>query len=195
MRVTYIRVSTDEQQTTRQEVMMQELNVQKIFIEKISGKDTNRPELQKMLDFLREGDTLVVESISRLARNTKDLLSIIELLEEQGIAFVSVKESIDTTTPTGKFMLTVFGAMAELERTTLLQRQSEGIACMPINPTTGKKCSARTGRDTGRPTLVKPANFDVTVDRVTAGEVTATEAMKILGLKRTSYYKLLKEYK
>ena len=78
MKVGYIRVSTKDQNTARQEVLMEELGVEKVYIEKVSGKDKNRPELKKMLDFIREGDTVIVESISRFARNTKDLLGLIK---------------------------------------------------------------------------------------------------------------------
>lgn len=107
---------------------MAELGVEKVFIDRISGKNTDRPELKEMMGFVRSGDTVIVESISRFARNTKDLLELVEQLTAKGVEFVSKKEAIDTTTPTGKFMLTVFGAVAELEREYTLQRQAEGIA-------------------------------------------------------------------
>lgn len=128
MKIGYIRVSTQEQNTMRQEVLMQELGVDEVYIDRLSGKNTDRPELKKMMDYVRKGDTVIVESISRFARNTRDLLVLIEKLTEKGVEFVSRKEAIDTTTPTGKFMLTVFGAVAELEREYILQRQREGIA-------------------------------------------------------------------
>lgn len=116
MKIGYIRVSTEEQNTVRQEVMMKELGVDELYIDKASGKNTDRPELKKMLSYIRRGDTVIVESISRFARNTKDLLGLIEILSAQEVIFISKKEAIDTNTPTGKFMLTVFGAVAELER-------------------------------------------------------------------------------
>ena len=81
-----------------------------------------------MMNYVRRGDTVIVESISRFARNTRDLLDLVERLTEKQVEFVSRKEAIDTTTPTGKFMLTVFAAVAELEREYILQRQREGIA-------------------------------------------------------------------
>ena len=104
----------------RQEVLMQELGVDEVYIDRLSGKNTDRPELKKMMDYVRKGDTVIVESISRFARNTRDLLELIEKLSEKDVEFVSRKEAIDTTTPTGKFMLTVFGAVAELEREYIL---------------------------------------------------------------------------
>lgn len=128
MKIGYIRISTADQNIARQEVLMHELGVENMFIDRMSGKNTNRPELQRMLSFVREGDIVIVESISRFARNTRDLLDLVEQLTLKQVEFVSKKEAIDTTTPTGKFMLTVFGAVAELEREYILQRQKEGIA-------------------------------------------------------------------
>ena len=128
MKIGYIRISTEEQNEARQEVLMKELKVDQVFIDKTSGKNTERPQLKEMMSFVRKGDTVVVESISRFARNTKDLLSLVEQLSKKQVQFISKKETIDTTTPAGKFMLTVFAAVSELEREYILQRQSEGIA-------------------------------------------------------------------
>ena len=116
MKIGYVRVSTQEQNTIRQEVMLRELGVDKIFIDKASGKNADRPELKRMMNYVRKGDTVIVASISRFARNTRDLLDLVEQLTAREVEFVSKKEAIDTTTPTGKFMLTVFAAVAELER-------------------------------------------------------------------------------
>ena len=133
MKIGYIRISTTDQNTARQELLMAQLGVDEIYIDRMSGKNTNRPELQKMMEYVRRGDTVIVESISRFARNTRDLLELVEKLSAKGVEFVSKKEAIDTTTPTGKFMLTVFGAVAELEREYTLQRQREGIAIAKAN--------------------------------------------------------------
>lgn len=123
MKIGYIRVSTVEQNTIRQEVLLDELGVEEVFIDKASGKNTDRTELKRMISYARNGDTVIVESISRFARNTRNLLDLIEQLTVKDVEFVSKKENIDTTTPTGKFMLTIFGAVAELEREYILQRQ------------------------------------------------------------------------
>lgn len=134
MKIGYVRVSTQEQNTVRQEKLMESLNVDELFLDKASGKNAEqRPELQRMMDYVRKGDTVVVESISRFARHTRDLLELVEKLTAKEVEFISQKEAIDTTTPTGKFMLTVFGAVAELEREYILQRQQEGIAIAKAN--------------------------------------------------------------
>ena len=127
-KIGYIRVSTEHQETARQEELMKGLGVEKIFMEKQSGKDTSRPELTKMLNYARAGDELYVESISRLSRSIKDLLNIMDTLQEKEVKFISHKESLDTGTAQGRFVLSIFGALAELEREQLLQRQREGIA-------------------------------------------------------------------
>lgn len=181
MKIGYVRVSSLEQNTIRQEVIMKELGAEEIFIDKLSGKDTNRSELQKMIAFARRGDTVIVESISRFARNTKDLLTLIDLLTAKGVEFVSKKENIDTTTPTGKFMLTVFGAVAELEREYILQRQKEGIAI-----------AKGQGKYTGRK-RIDNANFDAVYDKWQAKEITAVEAMKILNMRKSTFYRRINE--
>lgn len=180
-RIGYIRVSTEDQNTARQEIQMQDLD--KLYIEKVSGKSTQRPELKKMMDYIREGDTVVVESISRFARNTKDLLSLVEELTQKGVAFVSLKESIDTATPQGQFMLTVFGAMAQLERDCILQRQREGIAIAKAE-----------GKYKGRqPISVDEETFKRECSLWRSGQITATEAMKRLNLKPNTFYRRVKE--
>ena len=103
MKIGYVRVSTEEQNTARQEVLLHELGVDEIFSDKASGKSADRPELKRMMGYVRTGDTVIVESISRFARNTRDLLELTEQLTAKQVEFVSKKEAIDTTTPTGKF--------------------------------------------------------------------------------------------
>lgn len=179
MKIRYIRVSTQEQNTMRQEVLMQELSVDEVYIDRLSGKNTDRPELKKMMDYVRKGDTVIVESISRFARNTRDLLVLIEKLTEKGVEFVSRKEAIDTTTPTEKFMLTVFGAVAELEREYILQRQREGIAIAKAQ-----------GKYTGRKSIER-SNFDAVEKLWRAGTISAAEAMRRLdfpGFSRVSRF-------
>ena len=183
MKIGYIRISTADQNTARQEVLMQELGVEQVFIDRMSGKSMDRPELQRMMSFVREGDTVIVESISRFARNTRDLLELVESLREKNVEFVSKKEAIDTTTPSGKFMLTIFGAVAELEREYILQRQREGIAIAKAQ-----------GKYTGRPPKVVP-EFDKITALWRKGEISAVEAMRRLNMTKTTFYRRVKERK
>ena len=181
MKIGYIRVSTQEQNTIRQEVLMQELEVDEVYIDRMSGKNTNRQELKRMMEYVRRGDIVIVESISRFARNTRDLLELVERLTEKSVEFVSKKEAIDTTTPSGKFMLTIFGAVAELEREYILQRQREGIAI-----------AKEQGKYTGRKST-QPPDFDRVVTQWRSGEVTAVEAMRILHMSKTTFYRKVKQ--
>ena len=160
---------------------MENLGVDELYIDKASGKNAQRPELQKMMEYVRKGDTVVVESISRFARNTRDLLELVEKLTAKGVEFVSKKEAIDTTTPTGKFMLTVFGAVAELEREYILQRQREGIAIAKAN-----------GIYRGRKPIQRP-EFNQVVSLWRSGELTAAEAMRRLDMKSSTFYRRAKE--
>lgn len=185
MRVGYVRVSTTEQNTARQEVLMEQLGVERVYIEKISGKSTEgREKLKEMLEFIREGDVVVVESISRLARNTRDLLEIVDRLDSNGVGFISQKESIDTDSPTGRFMLTIFGAVAQLEREYILARQKEGI-----------EIAKAEGRYKGRkPIDVDRDKFVTAYNRWKAGEITARASMAELGVKASTFYRRVKVY-
>ena len=164
----------------RQEALMESLGVDEVYIDRMSGKNTNRPELQKMMEYVRKGDTVIVESISRFARNTRDLLELVEQLTAKGVEFVSKKEAIDTTTPTGKFMLTVFGAVAELEREYILQRQREGIAI-----------AKEQGKYKGRKPIEAP-EFEQTIAKWKSGSITAAEAMRMLHMTKTTFYRKAK---
>ena len=180
MRVGYCRVSTAEQNTARQEVLMEKLGVDKIFIDKCSGKNTDRPALKEMLAFVREGDVVIVESISRLARNTRDLLSLVDKFTELGVGFISQKENIDTTS-TGKFILTVFGAISELERDRILERQAEGI-----------KEARKMGKYRGRQKKDIPEFNRVYAD-VCRGKISNKRAWESLGLSKSSWYRRVRE--
>lgn len=179
MKIGYVRCSTVEQNETRQLKMMEEQHVEKLFIDKASGKNTDRNAFKEMMMFIRTGDIVVVESISRIARNTRDLLSIVSELTEKSVEFISLKENIDTTTPQGRFMLTVFGALAELERENILERQREGI-----------EIAKSEGKYKGRkPIDVDEQRFKAVCKKWRAGEITATSAMKELGLKPNTFYR------
>ncbi len=183
MHIGYVRVSTEEQNPARQQELLRELGVDEIFLDRASGKNTDRPELKRMLAYVRKGDTVIVESISRFARNTRDLLELIEQLTAKEVEFVSKKEAIDTTTPTGKFMLTVFAAVAELERDYILQRQREGIALAKAQ-----------GKYHGRAPQPLPDNFGDVVARWRRGEITAREAMRRTGLRPNTFYRKVRQH-
>ena len=133
--IAYIRVSTEEQNTARQEEMFKGLDIDKFYKEKVSGKNIkDRPELNKMMDYVRDGDTVIVESISRFGRSLPDLIELINKLDEKGVHFKSLKEGdIDTTTATGKLVFNIFGSLAQFERETIKERQAEGIAIAKAN--------------------------------------------------------------
>ncbi|RHR11059.1 recombinase family protein [Pseudoflavonifractor sp. AF19-9AC] len=177
MRIGYIRVSTQEQNIARQEMLMEALGVDEVYIDRMSGKNTDRPELKRMMEYVRRGDIVVVESISRFARNTRDLLELIEQMEKKEVVFLSQKEAIDTSTPTGKFMLTVFGAVAQLEREYILQRQREGI-----------EIAKRQGKYIGRKAIDHP-DFVRVVSLWRSGEITAVQAMKRLHMSKSTFYR------
>lgn len=183
LKIGYIRVSTIEQNTARQEVIMQELGVQKVFVDKISGKNTDRPMLKEMMNFVRNGDIVVVESISRFARNTRDLLELIDQLVAKDVQFVSMKEKIDTSSPSGKFMITVFAGISTLEREYILQRQKEGIAIAKAQ-----------GKYKGRKRKYN-SSFDNIFEKWERKEISAVKAMKILQISKSSFYRYANERK
>ena len=183
MRVGYIRVSTVEQHEDRQvKDLTENANVSKVFIDKLSGKDTNRPQLNAMIDYVREGDTVVVSEYSRLARSTRDLIDIIETLQNKGVIVISMKEKLDTSTPQGEFMLTVFAGIATLERKLMLQRQREGIAIAKAN-----------GKYKGRQSKQKPEEWENLKAMYMSRQITVSEIAKRCDVSRPIVYKWLKE--
>ena len=197
MIIGYIRVSTIDQNDDRQLVTMKKYGVNKIFREKVSAKNTiDRIEFNKMMDFInnfyefnKELDDgskqqliLVVHDFSRLARSTKDLLNIVDTLESKEVTLISAKENIDSSTPTGKLMLTMIGAINEFERTNLLERQREGIAIAKAK-----------GVYKGRKAIDKPDNWNDVYNQWKNRLITGVEAMKLTGLKRSTFYKFINE--
>ena len=182
MKVGYVRVSTVEQNEERQTRDLQEAGAERLFIDKLSGKDTKRPALQEMLDFVRTGDTVIVSEYSRLARSTRDLLDIIQTLRDKGVAVTSRKESLDTSTPQGKMMLTVIAGMAEFERALMLQRQKEGIAI-----------AKEQGKYKGRQKAEKPEQWQVWREQYQTRQITATRLAELCGVSRPVVYRWMKE--
>lgn len=182
----YVRCSTEEQNEARQIAAAKAAGVSKdgIYIDKLSGKDTNRPQLKALLAYVRKGDVVMCSDLSRIARSVKDLLNIVELLKEKEVVFKSEKENIDTSTPQGKFMLTVFGAMAELERETIRERQREGIR-------EAKKAGKYKGR---KPIEIDAKAWEKLYKQWKAGEITAVAFQKELNLKPVTFYRKVKQY-
>lgn len=182
MKIAYVRVSTVEQNEARQVEALKKYGIDKWFTEKVSAKDTNRPQLQAMLEFTREGDTVYIHDFSRLARSTSDLLKMVELLQNKGVHLVSNKESIDTSTPTGKLMLTMLGAIYEFERTNLLERQREGVA---IAKTQGKYKGRKE---------IKIDDFGAQYQKYLNRELSKVQLAKALHISRPTLDKLIREY-
>lgn len=183
MKVFYIRVSTEEQNEERQRQSAAEIGAEKLFVDKASGKNADRQFLKEMLSYVREGDTVYCSDISRIARNTKDLLNIVEELNNKGVYFVSLKEQIDTSTPQGKFMLTVFGAMAELERASIRQRQAEGIAIAKKN-----------GKYKGRKRIeLDDKKFNSMIEEWKEGKRSAASIYKEFNISPQTFYRRVNE--
>lgn len=181
--VAYVRVSTTEQNTDRQfeEFRKAGLTFDKVFEEHISGKDRNRPQLEAMIEYVREGDVVVIESYSRLARNTRDLLNIVHDLDEKGVHIHSLKENFDTSTPQGKLMVLFMQGIAQFERDLIKERQAEGVA---IAKAKGKFA---------KPSTPKPDNWQELYSQLKAHTITATALAKQIGISRALLYKWIKE--
>lgn len=181
--IAYIRVSTIEQNEERQLKALESKSIDKYYKEKISGKDINRPELKAMLDYVRQGDTIYIQDFSRLARNVKDLLNIVEQLQNKGVNLISIKENLDLSTPAGRLQLTMLGAIYEFERAMIRERQAEGIAIAKAK-----------GKYKGRKKIAYPNNWEEIYQKWKHREITGTKAMQQLNLKRNTFYNLIKEY-
>ena len=181
MKVAYIRVSTADQNEARQLEAMADKGIEMYFTEKVSGKDMNRPELQRMLDYVREGDVVYIHDFSRLARSTKDLLSIIEQLQSKGVSLVSNKENLDTGTPTGKLLVTMIAAINEFERANMLERQKEGIVI-------AKRKGKYTG---GKPKKINQKKFEELKADYEAKRITKRRFAEILDVSRPTLDKIL----
>lgn len=183
MNVAYIRVSTVDQNEARQLESMKNKNIEKFFIDKASGKNTDRPKLNEMLNFIREGDTVFIHDFSRLARSTEDLLRIVNDLDKRGIQLVSNKENLDTSAPTGKLMLTMIGAINQFERESLIERQREGIAIAKAN---GKYKG-------GHPKKIDQQLFKELLEMYNNRKINKREFAEKLNVSRPTLDKLLKK--
>jgi DNA invertase Pin-like site-specific DNA recombinase len=181
-RIGYIRVSTTDQNEGRQTEALSELSIDKTFVDKVSGRDTNRPQLQAALDYLRDGDVLVVHSMDRLARNMRDLQNLVAELNARNIAVEFVKEHLAFTgddSPMSKLMLSILGGVAEFERALIRERQREGIAL-----------AKRAGIYKGRKKALNESQAEAAKERIAAGAKKATVARE-LGISRPTLYAYL----
>ena len=183
-RIAYIRVSTQEQNTESQKEILKQHNIDKFFEEKGSGKNANRPKLLEMLDYVREGDIVFIKDFSRLARSTQDLLRIIDKLKNKNVKLVSIKEQLDTSTPSGKLMVTMLGAIYEFERDNLLERQKDGIAQ-----------AKKEGKYKGRKKIKKPDNWQEVYSDWLTRKITGKKACELLNLKPNTFYNFVNEEK
>lgn len=181
-KIAYIRVSTNHQHggIMRQEYKMPK-DIDKTFIDEASGKDTERAEFQKMMDYVREGDVVYFESFSRISRSLPDLLNILDTFSKKGVAFVSLKENIDTSGATGKLIVSVLGAINAYEREINAERREYGYR------------KALEDNRVGRPAAEKTEAFEDAYREWKEGKITATEAMKRAGVSRATFYKMAKK--
>lgn len=184
MKIAYIRVSTAEQNEARQILSLKDKGIEKYYIEKASAKNTDRPQLCEMLDFIRSGDVVYIDDFSRLARSTEDLLRIVNLLNNKGVHLISNKENLDTSTPTGKLMLTMIAAINTFERENMLERQREGIAI-------AKKEGRYKG---GQPKKIDKDLYVKLFQAYSTREINKSEFAKKLGVSRPTLDKLMKKF-
>lgn len=184
MNFAYVRVSTVEQHEERQIEALKKYKIDKWFTEKVSGKTRHRPKLEFLLEVASEGDTIYVHDFSRLARSTKDLLEIIEELQRKGVTLVSSKENLDTSTPTGKLMVTVIAAINEFELANLHERQREGI-----------EIAKSKGKYAGRKKIrVDKEAWESCRTRYYSRTLSKSKWAKELGISRPTLDKLIEEY-
>lgn len=179
-RVGYIRVSSEDQNTDRQ---LEGVELDKTFTDRLSGKDTNRPELKRMLEFVREGDLVIIHSMDRLARNVDDLRKMVKDLTGHGIKVQFIKENLvfsGEDSPMSNLLLSLLGAVAEFERALIRERQKEGIAA-----------AKKKGVYGGRKRVLQPEQVEELKRRAGAGETRAALARE-LGISRETLYQYLR---
>lgn len=185
MKFGYVRVSSKDQNTERQlEAMEKEgIRPENIYEEKASGKNMERPQLQLLLDKVREGDKIVVDDVTRLGRNMCDIVNLIDKLNKEKVYIVSIKEGVDTSTEFGQMMINFLGALSEMERKNIRERQRQGI-----------EIAKREGRMTGRPKC-KCENFERVYGQYLEGQISMQQALKLLECSKSTFYRRIIEYK
>lgn len=183
MKIGYARVSTTDQNLDGQLHVLKENGCEKIFQDKATGRNTDRCGFKTMMDFVREGDVVVVYDFSRISRSLQDLLNIIDELEKKQVSFISIKEHMDLTEPSGKLFLSIIGAINSYQIELQKEKQTAGIKAAK-EAGKYKKC--------GRKVVKKPANWNANYELWSRRLITANEFMRRCELKRTTFYKLLK---
>ena len=187
MNYSYERVSTIKQDERRQEISLDSYKIDKRYIDKLSGKNADRPELNKLMLDAIKGDNIYVESISRLGRNVDDLRSLVEYFKEKEVIVHFVKEGFNTSGSTYKFMLTILGAVAEMERETIQLNVKQGIE-------KAKLFGTKSGKPIGRPERTLPKDFEKYYTKMQSKEITAIEASRLLQISRATLYRYIAEY-
>jgi len=180
MLIGYARISTIEQDTKAQVAALQSAGCELVFREKASGGRWDRPELHKLLSQLRKGDVLVVWKLDRLSRSLRDVLTIMERVQERKAGFRSLTEAVDTTTPAGRTMMQMVGAFAEFERAMLKERTKAGL-----------DAARKEGRIGGRRPKLKPQQQQEIVKLVKRGKKTAADAARLFGVHPATVSRLL----
>lgn len=181
MKIGYARVSTENQNLERQIDALHEYGVDELYTEKMTGTKASRPELDKVRLRMREGDSVVVESLSRLGRSTRDLLNLLDEFDKKGVQLISLKESIDTATPTGKLLVTVLSAISQFERDLIVQRTEEGL-----------KAARARGRKGGRPKTDQRV-VEKAIKLYQTKAYTAREAANLCGISVATLYRALSD--
>jgi DNA invertase Pin-like site-specific DNA recombinase len=183
----YERVSTVKQDEKRQQIALSNIKIDKRYLDKQTGKNADRPELNKLKLTVKKGDNIYIESISRLGRNVENLRELCEYFTEKGATVHFIKEGFNTHGNSYKFMLTILGAVAEMERELIVERVREGIVKAKIHGT-------KSGKPIGRPERILPDSFEKYYKRWKAKEITGIEFSKLLGVSRATLYRYIKEY-
>ena len=173
----YARVSTSDQNLDRQQDALQKYGIDKLYCEKLSGTKKSRPELDRLLKDLVEGDTVVIESLSRLGRSVKNLSELMEIFNDKNIRLVSLKETIDTTSSTGRLLFTILSSLAQFERDVLVERTNEGLAAARARGRTG-------GRPASNQTALQKA-----IALYNTKQYTLTEIKEITGISKSTLYR------
>jgi len=187
MNYLYLRVSTEKQDEKRQELLFNHIKINKKYIDKSSGKNIDRPELNKLKLIVKPGDNIYCESISRLGRNVDDLRNIVEYFTDKKTTIHFLKEGFNTKGTTHKFLLTILGAVAEMERELIVERVREGVK-------KAQKFGTKSGKPIGRPKRQLPENFKKYYIKWKNNEITAIEFAKLLQVGRTTLYRYIHLY-